>query len=86
MLTRVQGSRGMAVKLYDVEGVQLVPEDLERTQDFLMINQPVFSFANVEDYLALNRIIRDNDSAAPMFLVGPTNRLRHSTGHSGHGA
>ena len=49
MLTRVQGSRGMAVKLYDVEGARLVPEDLERTQDFLMINQPVFSFANVED-------------------------------------
>lgn len=71
MLTRVQGSRGMAVKLYDVEGARLVPEDLERTQDFLMINQPVFSFANVEDYLALNRIIRDDDSAAPMFFSRP---------------
>jgi hypothetical protein len=68
---RTQGSRGMAIKLYNVQGPRLVPEDGERTQDFLMINQPVFAFANVEDYLALNRIIRDNDDAAPLFFVRP---------------
>jgi hypothetical protein len=54
---RTHGSRGMAVKLYDVFGSRLVPGDHERTQDFLMINQPFFAFANAEDYSALNRII-----------------------------
>lgn len=54
------GSRGMAVKLYDVMGQRLVPGDHERTQDFLMINQTVFAFANVEDYLALNQAIFDD--------------------------
>jgi hypothetical protein len=54
------GSRGMAIKLYDVEGERLAAEDGERTQDFLMINQPVFAFANVEDYEALSRIILED--------------------------
>jgi hypothetical protein len=70
-LVRTQGSRGMAIKVYDVPGDRLVREDGERTQDFLMINQPVFAFANVEDYLALNRIIRDDDNAAPLFFTRP---------------
>jgi hypothetical protein len=68
-LMRAHGSRGMAIKLYDVDGPRLVPGDGERTQDLLMINQPVFAFANIEDYLALNRIIRDNDDAAPLFFA-----------------
>ena len=50
------GSRGMAVKVHEVEGDRLVSGDGERTQDFLMINQPVFAFANVEDYEALSQI------------------------------
>jgi len=54
---RTHGSRGMAVKLYGVFGSRLVPGDRERTQDFLMINQPFFAFANAEDYAALNRVI-----------------------------
>lgn len=68
-LIRTQGSRGMAIKLYDVPGDRLIPGDGERTQDFLMINQPVFAFANVEDYLALNQIIVDDDRAAPKFFA-----------------
>ncbi|HYE28252.1 MAG TPA: catalase family protein [Allosphingosinicella sp.] len=70
-LAPAHGSRGMAIKLYNVSGARLVPEDRERTQDFLMINQPVFAFANVEDYLALNRIIVDDDAAAPKFFARP---------------
>lgn len=70
-MMRTQGSRGMAIKLYNVQGPRLVPDDRERTQDFLMINQPVFAFANVEDYLELNRIIRDDDNAAPLFFARP---------------
>jgi hypothetical protein len=43
----------MAVKLLDVNGTALMPTKGPLTQDFLMINQPVFAFANVEDYEVL---------------------------------
>jgi hypothetical protein len=66
---RTHGSRGMAVKLYDVRGSRLVPGDRERTQDFLMINQPFFAFANVEDYLALNEIILKNNEVPSEFFL-----------------
>ena len=63
-----------------------MPEDLERTQDFLMIDQPLF-VANVEGYWRLIRIIRDDDSAAPMFFSRPNQspeaQQRNSvTGHN----
>ena len=45
-----------------------VPDDGERTQDFLMINQPVFAFANVEDYEALSQIIFDDKENADALL------------------
>lgn len=54
---KAHGSRGMAIKLYRVGGERLDPNDGETTQDFLMINQPVFAFANVEDYHALNEVM-----------------------------
>ncbi|HEX8624090.1 MAG TPA: hypothetical protein VF782_03320 [Allosphingosinicella sp.] len=66
---RTHGSRGMAIKLYDVPGSRLVPEDRERSQDFLMINQPFFAFANVEDYLALNEIILKNNEIPNEFFL-----------------
>ncbi len=62
------GSRGMAMKLIGVSGSRLMPEDGELTHDFLMINQPVFAFANVEDYEALSRIIlEDNENPKRFF-------------------
>jgi hypothetical protein len=62
------GSRGMAIKLYGVSGDRLMPGDHERTQDFLMINQPVFAFANVEDYEALSKVIVDfKEDPRPFF-------------------
>ncbi len=61
------GSRGMAVKLMGVTGNSLVPTHGPLTQDFLMINQPVFAFSNVEDYLALNEVLsRDGDVKPPV--------------------
>lgn len=63
------GSRGMAIKLHDVDGpvIDAGPAP-KRSQDFLMINQPVFAFANVEDYEVLSRVLVDNkDEAAPFF-------------------
>ncbi len=59
------GSRGMAVKLLDVTGPPLVATNLTTkygplNQDFLMVNLPVFAFANVEDYQALSQALLDH--------------------------
>lgn len=62
------GSRGMAVKVLDVGGEVLLDDQGDHSQDFLMINQPMFAFANTEDYLQLNRILDQfNDDPTPFF-------------------
>jgi hypothetical protein len=62
------GSRGMAVKLLGVIGSPLLPTIGPLTQDFLMINQPVFAFSNVEDYQVLSQILlEDNDDPSRFF-------------------
>ncbi|MSR57241.1 MAG: hypothetical protein EXS05_06185 [Planctomycetaceae bacterium] len=62
------GSRGMAIKVLGVEGPSLGPVQGAATQDFLMVNQPVFAFANVEDYEVLSRVLVDhNDNPLPFF-------------------
>lgn len=66
----MHGSRGMAVKLLGVAGTPLVPTEGPLTQDFVMINQPMFAFANVEDYLALSEVLlRDKDNALAFFTT-----------------
>ncbi len=63
------GSRGMAIKLIGVNGTPLVPSNGPLTQDFLLINQPVFAFSNIEDYEALNRVLfQDNDETRRFFV------------------
>jgi hypothetical protein len=63
----IHGSRGMALKVMGVTGSPLLTTNLLTThgplsQDFLMINQPVFAFANVVDYEALSEVlVQDND-------------------------
>ena len=54
---RKNGSRGMAIKIMDVEGEMLSQDNGRSNQDFLMINTPEFAFANVQDYLRLNQIL-----------------------------
>lgn len=71
------GSRGMAIKVFDVGTSVLLEDDGACNQDFLMINQPVFAFANTDDYLRLTRILdRNNDSPdsffAPLKLQDPS--------------
>ncbi len=63
------GSRGMAVKVMDVEGEVLLDDGGRRNQDFLMINQPAFAFANAEDYLRLTKTIRENNDDAARFFA-----------------
>ena len=64
----MHGSRGMAVKVLGVAGTPLLPTEGPLTQDFVMINQPVFAFANVEDYLVLSRIVLDAIGQPPTFF------------------
>ncbi len=54
------GSRGMAVKLMGVKGESLLPLHGSLTQDFVMVNQPAFAFANVEDYELLSQVLVDH--------------------------
>ena len=60
-MARSHGSRGMAVKLLDVTGEPLIATSGPLTQDFLMINQPVFAFGNIADYLTLSTAIENTD-------------------------
>ena len=63
------GSRGMAIKVMGVDGEVLLDDGGKRNQDFLMINQPQFAFANAEDYLRLNQIIRQHDDDPSLFFA-----------------
>ncbi len=51
------GSRGMAIKLVDLDSPK--HEGYLPVQDFLMVNHPVFTFANVEDYQVLSQVLLD---------------------------
>jgi catalase len=66
--TRLHGSRGMAVKVRGLPTKSLASDE-PNTQDFLMVNFPVFPFAHVADYLALTKAqLKHNDGK----LVFPT--------------
>ena len=63
------GSRGAAIKLMGVDGSRLLDDVGPPTQDFLMVNHPVFAFSNVEDYLALSRILQEDDDKPGRFFA-----------------
>lgn len=51
------GSRGMAVKVLDVDGRVLLDDNGGRSQDFLMINTSAFAFVDAKQYLSLNQAL-----------------------------
>jgi catalase len=51
------GSRGMAIKIFDVDGEVLIKDKRANNQDFLMINTPVFAFPNVRSYQLLTNAL-----------------------------
>ena len=63
-------SRGMALKVLDVKDRVFFEDAGVRSQDFLMINQPSFAFANVKDYLRLHQILLEKDDD-PSFFFAP---------------
>jgi hypothetical protein len=67
------GSRGMAIKVFDVEGDFLETDNGKQNQDFLMINTPEFAFADVRGYGfltdALHASPHGNDAISLLSLV-----------------
>jgi len=54
----IPDGRGMAIKLLEVEGERLFSEDNgARTQDFVMVNHPVFFAGNVKDFLRFEQVL-----------------------------
>jgi hypothetical protein len=50
------GSLGMAIKLMNVPGVKLLESERnEQTQDFLVVNHPVFLVPNIKEYVSLQK-------------------------------
>ncbi len=63
----IHGSRGMAIKVMGVPEPDC--EGSTVTQDFLMVNHPVFAFANVEDYEVLSQVILDDNESPNRFFA-----------------
>jgi catalase len=58
----VPDGRGMAIKVYGVTGETILVDGSQApTQDFVMINHPVFFARNVKDYLRLEKIVAESD-------------------------
>jgi hypothetical protein len=67
-------ARGLAIKLLDVAGTRAVPGDGDSTQDFLMIDHPVFPFPDPKAYVeTISRknipLIGDVVAAAHLILL-----------------
>jgi len=74
------GSRGMAVKVINVGGRILLDDHGANNQDFLMINQPSFAFANVADYQRLTQVIDEDPEEKPdLFFKPPLNATGRKT-------
>ena len=73
-------SRGMAIKLMGVEGSTLLGEPGAKTQDFLLINQPMFAFPNVHEYLEVTKVqYENNEDLTKYFSVSPPLPQRFKT-------
>jgi Catalase len=51
-------ARGMAIKLFNVPGKKLLPlEEDDTTQDFILMNNPVFFIRTIEEYAQFNQML-----------------------------
>lgn len=61
-------ARGMAIKLTGVDGAKLLePEASADTQDFVLINSPVFFIRNVQEYAKFTRLLADGSRLGYFF-------------------
>jgi hypothetical protein len=70
----IPDGRGLAIKVFEVDGVPLDSgEQHIRTQDFVMVNHPVFFARNVKDFLRLEEVlVSSNDNPVSMVAEGLT--------------
>lgn len=70
----IPDGRGLAIQVLDVPGEQLVATGLAAaTQDFVMVNHPVFLARNVKDYLRLEQVlVKGNDNPLKTAVLGLT--------------
>jgi len=67
----IPDGRGMAIQVRGVEGDMVFGvEQSGPTQDFVMINHPVFFARNVKDYLRLEQVIEQTDGSTLATLQG----------------
>ena len=67
----IPDGRGMAIKVLAVAGdVVVADEQRGQTQDFVMINHPVFFARNVKDYLRLEQVLVQADDSSLATLQG----------------
>ncbi len=70
----VEQARGMAIKLLDVAGDKILDDERDaQTQDFVMINFPVFFSRNLKDYEELHRALATG-TAANFFSTRPVEK------------
>jgi len=62
--------RGMAIKLTGVEGEKLLAGET-KTQDFVMINHPVFFIRNLQDYVELFNAVQEAKGKPPLKFFFP---------------
>ncbi len=63
--------RGMAIKLFGVEGEKLLPDE-KKTQDLIVVNYPVFPIRNLQDYIDFFVAIRDAKGGFPLKFFIPS--------------
>jgi hypothetical protein len=67
----------MAVKILGVSGVPLLPHDGPGTQDFLMVNHPVFPFPDTEVYNAITEVLAATNGDPTLFFTGRLDKDAH---------
>lgn len=66
------GAHGMAIKLLGVEGDKVLKEEKdEKTQDFVMMDHPVFFIRNVQDYVEFFEVQETSPDKPPLKFFFP---------------
>jgi hypothetical protein len=61
-------ARGMAIKLKNVAGEKVTSDETD-TQDFTLVNHPVFFLKNTEDYVAFAQVQNQGDQPDPQLMA-----------------
>lgn len=65
-------SRGISIKLIGVEGEKILEEEKhEKTQDFVMIDHPVFAIRNLQDYVEFFTALKEAQGKPPLKFFFP---------------